>query len=199
MTNPSGLCRSSSAHAARRLLAITALALAGCSALPVITPDMARVDPAGRPVPGRERPHRLAGAQPRAGGAGHRRRSEPGRARPPPRPRAGGFRQPARPRQSRRHPRERAEHLRGDARRDRLGARQHQHGDLHPRRRRGRQPVRRCPHRQAGGGRAGEPHLRRRRRAAARRRRSSIACAAPASTCSSSTRSTRSRPRPAGT
>jgi cardiolipin synthase A/B len=45
MTNATGLCRSSSARAARRLLAVTALTLAGCSALPVITPDMARADP----------------------------------------------------------------------------------------------------------------------------------------------------------
>ncbi len=47
MTNATGLCRSSSARAPRHLLAlaITVLALAGCSALPVITPDMARADP----------------------------------------------------------------------------------------------------------------------------------------------------------
>ena len=46
----------------------------------------------GRAVPGRERPHRLARAQPRAGRPAHRRRSEPGRPRAPPRARAGGLR-----------------------------------------------------------------------------------------------------------
>jgi cardiolipin synthase len=47
MTDATGPTRSSSARAARLPLCIVALALAGCSALPVITPDMGRVDPEG--------------------------------------------------------------------------------------------------------------------------------------------------------
>ncbi len=46
------------------------------------------------------------------------------------------------------------------------GARPHQHGDLHPRGRRGRPALRRCPDRQAGPGRAGQPDPRQRRHAA---------------------------------
>src|SRR5580765_8543103 len=41
------LSRSSALRASQGLLALATLALAGCSALPVITPDMARVDPEG--------------------------------------------------------------------------------------------------------------------------------------------------------
>jgi cardiolipin synthase len=47
MTIATVVIRSSPIGTTRRLLALATLALAGCSALPVITPDMARVDPEG--------------------------------------------------------------------------------------------------------------------------------------------------------
>ena len=156
--------RSSTWKWLHRACAVAALALAGCSALPVITPDMARVDPASvqfQAANGRIlSPERSKELIAKLGGAGQQRR--PGA---PSRARAGRRRQPARPRQPRRHPRGRPEHLRRDVQRDRRGARQHQHGDLHPRGRRGRPAARRCADRQAAARRPGQPDPRRRRHA----------------------------------
>ena len=185
-----------------RLLALLALAaVAGCSSLPVVTPDMARVDPETRPVPARQRPHPLA------------RNAARQMHRPPVRaadqtdvlarhlaleqaiagaPLTLGNRVVLL--------RGRAGHLRRHVRGHRRGARPHQHGDLHPRGRRGRPAVRRRPDRASrpqgvqvnliydsvGTLRHAEGVLQ-------------AADATPASRCSSSTRSTRSPPRQAGT
>ena len=86
-------------------------------------------------------------------------------ARSPARLRRGDHGQPAHHRQQGDAAGRRAEDLRVDVRGHRIGARPHQHGDLHPRRRRGRQALRRCLACQAGGRGAGQRDVRQRGRA----------------------------------
>ena len=134
----------------------------GCSSLPIIVPDLARPLRPGGAAGRRARPAvgRAKQGDPRSPGEprpGHRH------LRPPPGARRGHRRQPADHRQPGAVAAGRPGHLPGDVRGHPGGPGPHQHGDLHPRRRRGRPAFCAGADRQAAAGRAGQPDPRQRR------------------------------------